>query len=609
MYDFLKKVPLFAGLPEEDLDRLCEMVVEVHLPAGAELFSEGSPGDKAYVIKEGEIEIIKTSGGRKVLLANRKPGEVIGEMSLLEAAPRFASGVARIDSVLLEVGHAELNELLNTSPSAARAMLHTVTARFRSSELMLKQSEKMAQLGTLTAGIAHELNNPAAAAQRGATQLVAAIERLQQAQMELNRVNFPAALLDRLMELEKEARKQAGTAIELDSLTRSDREYEFETWLDDRGIENAWELAPILVSLGYALDDLETLAEAVPANQLAVVVSWLGATFTVYSLLAEISQGAGRIAEIVKSLKTYVYLDQAPVQPVDIHEGLDNTLVMLRHKLKQGVNVRREYAQDLPRVMAYGSELNQVWTNIIDNAVDALNGRGEIIVRTRGENESVIVEIEDNGPGIPPEIQDKIFSPFFTTKPVGKGTGLGMNISYKIIQKHGGEIKVFSQPGKTRFQVCLPLNFENAQSGDGLVTTLSNPEDETLREILKTTRTIAVVGISELKEQPNHSVPAYMQSRGYRIIPVNPNLDQVLGEKAYPDLLSVPEPVDLVLVFRRSEAVPEVVDQAIQIGAKVVWMQEGVVNEAAGQTAREAGLAVIMDTCIRATHKRLIGEQ
>ena len=607
MYDFLKKIPLFASLPEHDLDRLCEMVTEVNLPAGAELFAEGSPGDQAYVIKEGEIEILKASSGRSVLIAVRKPGEVIGEMALLEAAPRFASGRARIDSVLLAISHAQLEELLNTSPSAARAMLFTITSRLRSTELMLKQSEKMAQLGTLTAGIAHELNNPAAAAQRGAAQMITAMERLQQLQFRINQFNYSQAVQDELLQLVKLARERGTKPIEMDSLDRSDRESELEVWLDEHHVQNGWELAPYLANLGFEVSQLDGLAELFARDQLPVIITWIGEAFVVYSLLAEINQGTTRISEIVKSLKTYVYLDQAPVQAVDLHEGLDNTLVILRYKLKQGITIKREYTIDLPHIQAFGSELNQVWTNIIDNAIDAMDGHGEIILRTRQDGDWVVVEIEDNGPGISPDIQDKIFSPFFTTKSVGKGTGLGLNTTYNIVQKHGGEIKVFSQPGKTRFQICLPINFEKVQSGLNPITTLAEVSDDKLRQILTTSQKIAVVGISTNQDQPNYTVPAYLQAQGYKIYPVNPNLDKVLGEIAYPDLLAVPEAVDIVLIFRRSEAVPPVVDQAIQNGAKVVWMQEGIVNETAATSAQEAGLDVVMDTCMRATHKRLMG--
>jgi predicted CoA-binding protein len=293
---------------------------------------------------------------------------------------------------------------------------------------------------------------------------------------------------------------------------------------------------------------------------------------------------------------------------VDVHEGLNNTLVMLRHKLKEGVDVKRDYAEGMPNIQAYGSELNQVWTNIIDNAIDAMNGKGEIEITTHQNGEWINIEIEDNGPGIPEDIQENIFSPFFTTKAVGKGTGLGLNISYKIIEKHSGEIKVYSKPGKTRFHINLPIDFQQVKQGSTSTMNSNTTSDDHLRSILESTTTIAVVGISDKRDQVNHTVPQYLQSQGYKIIPVNPTLDEVLGEKAYPDLLSVKDPVDVVEIFRRNEAVPEIVDQAIEIGAKVVWMQEGVINDTAAETARESGIEVVMDTCMRVTHKRLWAE-
>jgi signal transduction histidine kinase/predicted CoA-binding protein len=607
-YEFLKKIPMFADLPEADLERLCQMVTEIRLQAGAELFNEGSRGDQAYVIKEGQIEIVKSSNGREVLLAVRQAGEVIGEMSLLDSAPRFATGRARSESLLLAIRHEDLDNLLNTSPSAAKAMLYTFIARLRSTELILRQSEKMAQLGTLTAGIAHELNNPASAARRGAEQLNDAVRRLQEAHRELSHISLTEVQERQLADLDGLALQRARQPLTLGPLDRSDREEEIEEWLADHGLEDGWELAPSLVRFGYQEAQLQQTFEAFSPEQFRIVMNWLEATYSVYELLEEIHQGASRIGEIVKALKTYVYLDQAPVQSIDIHESLDNTLVMLRSKLKSGVVVNRQFAPDLPHIQAYGSELNQVWTNIIDNAVDAMDGKGEITLRTRQDGEWVLIEIEDNGPGIPEEIQPKLFSPFFTTKPVGKGTGLGLNISYNIVQKHGGEIKLFSRPGMTCFEVRLPLDFENVQPGSQPVSNLPRPDDEKLLQILEDTHEIAVVGISSRPDVPAQSVPAYLQQHGYQIYPVNPNLDEVLGEKAYPDLLALPKPVDLVLIFRRSEVVPDIVDQAIKIGAKVVWMQEGIINQAAAEIARRAGLDVVMDTCMRATHKRLVGK-
>ncbi|HUV28177.1 MAG TPA: CoA-binding protein [Anaerolineales bacterium] len=607
MYDFLKRVPLFASMPDHDLERLCEMVTEIHLKTGEQLFAEGSPGDMAYIIENGEIEILKSSGGKNVLLAVRKSGEVIGEMSLLESAPRFASGKARTDSKLLAISHDQLDDLLNTSPSAARSLLFTITSRLRSTELMLRQSEKMAQLGTLTAGIAHELNNPAAAAQRGTSQLNLEIAQLLETQIGLSKLSLSKESWDELDQLIAVIREKAAANVDIDALERSDREFEVEEWLGAHNVPDAWEFAPTLVNLGFSDEQLNNLATKFSAMHLGKVIAWMGASFNSFSLLEEINQGSERISEIVKSLKSYVYLDQAPIQAVDVHEGLNNTLVMLRHKLKEGIEVKRDYTEGLPKIQAYGSELNQVWTNIIDNAIDAMNGKGEIFIKTRQKGDWVIVDLEDNGPGIPDDIRERIFSPFFTTKAVGKGTGLGLNISYKIIEKHAGEVKVFSKPGKTRFQVSLPIDFSKANSDNTSPSYSNSNNDDHLREILESSKRIAVVGISNKQDQANHTVPKYLQSQGYEIIPVNPVLESVLGEKAYPDLVSIPGPVDVVEIFRRSEAVPEIVDQAIQIGAKVIWMQEGVINEAAAETALDAGLEVVMDTCMRATHKRLWG--
>jgi signal transduction histidine kinase len=463
MYEFLKNVPLFAELPEDDLQQLCPETVEVKLAPGEELFAEGSTGDRAYVIQRGQLEIIKNSTEGEVLLAVRETGEVIGEMSLLESTPRMASVRARTDSLLYAITKDQLEELLATSPTAANAMFHTVLSRWRSTEAMLRQSEKMAQLGTLTAGVAHELNNPAAAVYRSTEQLENAIEHRSQAQSNLIRLSTTSDQKVTINELEGRAMEQAAHPPEMDSLTRSDQQDAIEIWLEDRGWEDAWELSPALVDLDFQVDDLERLTGQFSQEQLVILLDWLCATYTTFNLLAAVKIGAGRISEIVKALKTYSYLDQAPIQNIDIHEGLDNTLLILGSKLKSGIDVRREYANELPIVQAHGSELNQVWTNILDNAIDALDGEGVITIRTRQEGQGVFIEIEDNGPGIPPEIQSRIFDPFFTTKPVGKGTGLGLDISYNIIvQKHRGKINVTSQPGKTCFHILLHLNFKDS---------------------------------------------------------------------------------------------------------------------------------------------------
>ena len=457
MDNFLKNVPLFANLPASDLERLCEYVEEVHVPAGSLLLEEGGAGDRAYVIKEGQFEILKNSGGREVLLAVRQSGEVIGEMALIDDVPRMASVRARTPGVLLTISSQQLDQLLASSPSAARAMLHTVTSRLRVTEALLRQSEKMAQLGTLTAGVAHELNNPAAAAQRGTAQLQAAIAGLQEAYRALSAAGFSEAQRTALGALDRRAQEAANHPFNLDVLARSDREYELETWLEAHQVVRAWELAPTLVNLGYDVDALSTLAGDFQPEQLGAVVTWLDAVHNVYALVRSVGQGVARISEIVNGLKQYAYLDQAPVQSVDIHEGLDNTLSILHSKLAPGVVVRREYGPALPQIVAYGRELNQVWTNIIDNAIDAMSGKGDLGVRTFRDNGCVVIEIRDNGPGISPEIRSHIFEPFFTTKGVGEGTGLGLDTVQRIVRKHKGNIQVDSKPGDTRFRVSLPL--------------------------------------------------------------------------------------------------------------------------------------------------------
>jgi signal transduction histidine kinase len=245
--------------------------------------------------------------------------------------------------------------------------------------------------------------------------------------------------------------------LNLSALARADLESDLEEWTREKGIESAARVVPVLIDLGYDRDGLEALARGFTATQLETVLGWLSLMFEIYNLVGEISLGSGRIVELVRALKTYTYMDQAPVQAVDVRDGLDNTLIILQNKLKGGVKVLKEYADNLPVIQAYAGELNQVWTNLLDNAIDAMDGKGKIIVRTRWEDPWVVVEIEDDGPGIPEQDQSIIFDPFFTTKPPGEGTGLGLNISRNIIVKrHRGEMSVRSRPGRTCFIVRLP---------------------------------------------------------------------------------------------------------------------------------------------------------
>jgi signal transduction histidine kinase len=317
--------------------------------------------------------------------------------------------------------------------------------------------ERLAGLGTMAAGLAHELNNPAAAVQRSAALLSDELDRWSAATGALGTVVDDQEHAALIADLATEVARHAGKPSTLDPLDASDLAWELETFLSDRGVPEAGELAPALVTGGWDRDHLERIEAKFPGEALGRVVTWLAAGSAVHALVAEVGTGARRISEIVKAVKEYSFMDQAPVQRLDVRSGLDNTLVILRPKLKAGVSVVRDYQPDLPEIDAYGSELNQVWTNILDNAIDAMGGVGEIRIRAFTRDTDVVVEICDNGPGMPPEVRDRIFEPFYTTKGPGSGTGLGLHISHNVVARHGGRINVRSRPGETCFEVCLPL--------------------------------------------------------------------------------------------------------------------------------------------------------
>jgi signal transduction histidine kinase len=453
----LRTVTLFSELPADDLERLSVGIERIELPAGSLLFSEGDPGDRAYVVLEGQIEVVKATMGGEVLLAVQSEG-VVGEMALLEDAPRNASVRARTDVLLLAIAKARLDELLDSSPSASRAFFEVMLDRWRDTQASLQQSERMAQLGTLTAGLAHELNNPAAAVNRSAGQLAEAMARYDEAlrAVALGLGAEGSAIIDDL--LATIDRREGGPR--LSAVQRADLEDDVEAWLANREVDRSWELAPGLVDAGMSVDDLSALADRVDIAQLGSLVGLITAAQEQLALVHQIEEGTRRMSAIVKALKSYAYLDQAPVQNIDVTAGLDDTLTLLEHKA-EGIEIIREYAVDLPRIEALGGELNQVWTNLIDNAIYAMTDSGtggRLIVRTAPVDSGVAVEVEDNGPGIPAEIHERIFDSFFTTKPPGAGTGLGLDISRNIvIHHHAGNLTVDSHPGRTVFRVELPL--------------------------------------------------------------------------------------------------------------------------------------------------------
>jgi len=458
MNEFLRQIPLFSGLDDYALERLVAMSREFELAPGAYLIREDEIGDSMYIILEGTVQVRKRSGDGEVVLAERGGGEVIGEMSVLDQAPRYASVLALTQCRILKIDQETFMALIDWSPTAARAVLRTFAQRIRSSQALIQQREKLASLGTLSAGIAHELNNPAAAVKRSAAQLRQDLRRLEELTTQLDGMDAPEEQRKALKELRAQIDENSSRAHTLDALTRADYESEIQDWLDAHAIPEPWEVAPRLVALGFNREKLEQLDRMFDDHTLPLVIEWAAARGSGIALLDEIADSAERISKIVQAVKEYSYLDQAPLQEVDVHEGLENTLTILRNKWKQGIAIHRNYQRDLPKLEAYASELNQVWTNIIDNAIDAMKGEGELTLCTYSEPDHVCVEICDNGPGIPPDVMPRLFEAFFTTKPLGKGTGLGLHISYNIVVlKHRGRLSAESEPGRTCFKVALPF--------------------------------------------------------------------------------------------------------------------------------------------------------
>ncbi|HXA50296.1 MAG TPA: ATP-binding protein [Candidatus Acidoferrum sp.] len=461
--DRLQSIPVFSDLSAADREWLASRMEVASYKPGDVVIAEGSPADRMIVVLEGESFAQREHGPSDGRTFSSRAGNVTGLLpySRLTIYPLTSRALTPATVAYLHSSH--FQEMLERMPALGGRLVGLMSDRIRESTRIDQQRDKLMALGKLSAGLAHELNNPAAAVRNAAVNLKQAVAQLRSTGLALQKCELSAADRTLLAHLECDWASDHPPAA-LDSLERSDREEDIGTWLESHGIANARSLAPLLVDAGCDMETLRGLGARFDDRILTQVVTRLATSFTVGSLVEQIESGTSRISELVRAIKQYSYMDQAPEQEIDVHEGLENTLIMLHYRLKHGVNVVREYDRSLPRICARGSELNQVWTNLIDNAIDAMDGRGELLVRTASEFGRVLVEIRDSGPGIPPEARDHIFEPFFTTKPVGEGTGLGLDTVYRIVQSHQGTIRVDSKPGRTSFEVRIP--FADAGRGE-----------------------------------------------------------------------------------------------------------------------------------------------
>ncbi len=451
----VRQLPLFAGVSDEE-SRCLEGGEEISLNAGETLAVEGDPGEHFFVILEGEVRITKRYGRQEIALATHTPGKFFGEVPLLLEMPFFVDARALKACRLLRFSKDAFWTMMRFCPSVASEILRTMATRVRNLEGFSQQREKFVSLGTMAAGLAHELNNPASAARRASVHLGEAIETIQRLACRLH-PHLTAAHWEALVTMATTADAKVAESANEDALASDEREQTITTWLEQHQVPDSWTFAAALASADIGPSALTTLASTLPPSETAPAVAWLGTRLTIRALLQEVDRSTRRIAGLVEAVKSYSFEGRAPLQDIDIHEGIESTLTMLGHKLKDAT-VIREYDRTLPRIPAYGVELNQVWTNLLDNAIDAIQKGGHIWVRTRQDDRQILVEIQDDGSGIPADVKPRLFEPFFTTKGVGKGTGLGLVICYRIIaDRHGGEIECESKPGDTRFLVRLPM--------------------------------------------------------------------------------------------------------------------------------------------------------
>jgi signal transduction histidine kinase len=452
--ELLRRAPVFADLPDDQIAWFLSQSQDLHLNASATYARQGEPADAMFVLLEGDFQWRGELAG-ETLVRDVKAGEVTGVLPFSRMKKFTLTGRAMTDARVLRFPALRFPELVQKMPELTTRLVGLMSDRIREATRFEQQRDRLAALGKLSAGLAHELNNPASAAKRAASQLRDILKRVRDASLELGRRTLTAEQKSEIEKLEFSLTQVDGPPP--DPLAASALEDEIDSLLRSHGQNDLWQLAADLAHRNFKPALLEHLFATLDAATARAALVRISSSVEIAGLLHEIESSTSRISDLVCAIKEYTFMDQSPVQNVDIVKTLETTLTILNHKLKHGVVVQRDYQRIPLLVNSFGSELNQVWTNIIDNAIDAMGGKGELRVRTYREDNCVVVEIADNGPGISPEVQPRIFEPFFTTKGVGEGTGLGLDTVQRIVKKHRGNVQVSSKPGDTRFQVWLPL--------------------------------------------------------------------------------------------------------------------------------------------------------
>ena len=450
----LLRVPVFADLPDDQIVWFISQSQELHLKAGESYSRQGDPADAMFVLLEGQLQGRGELGGETIIF-DLKPGDVTGLLPFSRMKQFTVSGRAETDSRALRFPASLFPSLVQKMPELTKRLVGLMSDRIRETTRMEQQRDRLASLGKLSAGLAHELNNPASAAKRATSQLRDILKQIKDASHDLGRRDLTPAQKSEIEKLEASIIQRDEPPR--DALTISDLGEQIDSLFRSHGQDDLWQLAADLARKNVKPEVLESLFASLDTDTARAALVRISASLEVANLLKEIESSTSRISDLVAAIKEYTYMDQAPVQNVDVVKSLETTLTILNYKLKRGVELQRDYQRIPLLVNSFGSELNQVWTNLIDNAIDAMGGKGELRVRTYRDDSCVVVEIGDNGPGISPEIKSHIFEPFFTTKGVGEGTGLGLDTVQRIVKKHRGTIQVSSRPGDTRFQVWLPL--------------------------------------------------------------------------------------------------------------------------------------------------------